>query len=243
MAETKTAVIIGVGPSEGLGAYIAKAAAADGLHIIVAGRTAEIIEGVAEEIRQSGAQATAVATDATDEAAVGQLIAAAEAIGPIDLAVYNAGNNFPGDFMAMQAAYFETAWRVGCLGGFLFAQAALKPMLARGAGSLIFTGASASMRGRPNFAAFTAAKAGLRALAQSLAREFGPKGIHVGHVVVDGGIAGDKLLSRGLTWVEERGMDGLVGLDGIAQSYMFLHRQPRNAWTHELDLRTHKETF
>ncbi len=87
MAETKTAVVIGVGPSEGLGAYIAKAAAADGLHIIAAGRTAEVIEGVAEEIRQSGAQATAVATDATDEAAVGQLIAAAEAIGPIDLAV------------------------------------------------------------------------------------------------------------------------------------------------------------
>ena len=243
MANTKTAVIIGVGPSEGLGAYIAKAAAADGLHAVLAGRTADVINGVAEEIRQSGGQATAVATDATDEAAIAQLIEAAEAIGPIDLAVYNAGNNFSGDFMKMEASYFEKAWRVGCLGGFLFGQAALKPMLARGAGSLIFTGASASKRGRPNFAAFTAAKAGLRAMAQSLAREFGPQGIHVGHVVVDGGIAGDKLLSRGLKWVEERGMDGLVGLDGIAESYMFLHQQPRNAWTHELDLRTHKETF
>jgi len=243
MPETKTAVVIGVGPSEGLGAYIAKAAATDGLHVVVAGRTADVIEGVAAEIRDGGGQATAVATDTTDEAAIAQLIETAEAIGAIELAVYNAGNNFPGDFMKMEAAYFETAWRVGCLGGFLFAQAALKPMLARGAGSLIFTGASASMRGRPNFAAFTAAKAGLRAMAQSLAREFGPQGIHVGHVVVDGGIAGDKILSRGLKLVEERGMDGLVGLDGIAESYMFLHRQPRNAWTHELDLRTHKETF
>ena len=99
------------------------------------------------------------------------------------------------------------------------------------------------MRGKPRFAAFTAAKAGLRALGQSLAREFGPKGIHVAHVVVDGGIDGERLKSRWPDFAERVGADGLIGLDGLAEAYRFLYRQPRSAWTQELDLRTHKESF
>ena len=116
-------------------------------------------------------------------------------------------------------------------------------MVPRGAGCLLFTGASASLRGKPGFAAFTAAKGGLRNLAQSLAREFQPQGIHVGHVVIDGGIHGEKIESNFPEFYEKLGEEGLIGLQGIADAFMHLYRQPRNAWTHELDLRTHLEKF
>ena len=149
----------------------------------------------------------------------------------------------PGNVIEMEADYFETCWRIGCYGGFLFCREALRRMVPRGAGTLLLTGASASMRGKPNFAAFTVAKAGLRALGQSLAREFGPQGIHVAHVVVDGGIGGERLKTRAPQFVERVGEDGLIGLDGLAESYRFLYRQPRSAWTQELDLRTHKEEY
>jgi NAD(P)-dependent dehydrogenase (short-subunit alcohol dehydrogenase family) len=116
-------------------------------------------------------------------------------------------------------------------------------MAPRGAGTLLFTGASASIRGKPDFAAFAAAKAGLRALSQSLAREFGPQGIHVGHVVIDGGINGDRLLRGRPGFAAKAGPDGLIGLPGIADLYQLLHNQPRDAWSHEIDVRTHKEAF
>ena len=240
---TKTAVILGVGPAEGLGTYLAVKAAEEGLHVIVSGRTQTSLEAVVEIISSSGGQATGIVADATDLSSANTLIKKAEAIGPIDLAIYNAGNNFPGNFLTMEAEYFENAWRVCTLGGFLFAQAALKAMLERATGTLIFTGASASMRGKPNFAAFTAAKAGLRAMAQSLAREFQPQGIHLGHIVIDGGIMGEKVVTAYPKFAEIAGEDGLIGLTGIAEAYMYLYRQPRNAWTLELDLRTHKENF
>ena len=116
-------------------------------------------------------------------------------------------------------------------------------MLERESGTLIFTGASASMRGKPNFAAFTAAKAGLRAMAQSLAREFQPQGIHLGHIVIDGGIMGEKVVTAYPKFAAMAGEDGLIGLTGIADAYMYLYRQPKTAWTLELDLRTYKEDF
>lgn len=240
---TKTAVVIGVGPIEGLGSYLCTQAANEGLHVVIAGRTLQSINMVADAIRNNGGEATAVVADATDESQIKQLVNDAEAIGPIDLAIYNAGNNFPGNFLEMQPSYFESAWRVCTLGGFLFAKEVIKVMAVRKSGTLLFTGASASMRGKPNFAAFTAGKAGLRALAQSLAREFQPRGIHVGHVVIDGGIAGEKIISKYPEFVERAGEDGLVGLSGIAEAFMYLYKQPRNAWTHELDLRTFKENF
>jgi len=239
----KTAVILGVGPRSGVGGYLCDYAARENLHVVVAGRSIDKLETVVDAIRGSGSRATAVVCDATVESEVSQLVAKAESIGPVDLAVYNAGNNFNGDFLTMEADFFEKAWRVCTLGGFLFARECLNAMMRRNAGTLIFTGASASMRGRPNFAPFTAAKAGLRAMAQSLAKEFQPSGIHVGHVVIDGGIAGEKIIKGISEFVERVGEDGLVSLDGIAEAYMYLYKQPKTAWTHELDLRTYKEKF
>ena len=239
----KTAAVIGVGASEGLGAALCRMAAREGLHVFVGGRTGAKVEAVAQAIRGAGGQATAVAADTTDEAQVAAFVAAAEREEPLDLAVFNAGNNMPGDVLEMEAGYFEACWRIGCFGGFLFCREALRRMAPRGAGTLLLTGASASLRGKPGFAAFTAAKAGLRALGQSLAREFGPRGIHVAHVVVDGGIDGARIKARTPQFVEKMGADGLIGLDGLAEAYRFLYRQPRSAWSQELDLRTHKEPF
>ena len=239
----KTAIVIGVGPLRGVGAFLCRGAAKQGLHVVVAGRSPEKLDAVVQAIAQDGGQATAVVCDTTQETAVVELVARAETIGPLDLAIYNAGNNMPGDFLEMEADYFESCWRVGCLGGFLFARESLRAMTPRGSGCLLFTGASASLRGKPYFAAFTAAKGGLRNLAQSLARDFQPRGIHVGHVVIDGGIYGEKIETRVPEWYEKLGEDGLIGLQGIADAYMYLYQQPRNAWTHELDLRTHQENF
>ena len=239
----KTAIVIGVGAGEGLGAAVCRMAASEGLHVFVGGRTEAKVEAVAEAIRGAGGQATAVAADTTDEASVAAFVEAAEGQGPIDLAVFNAGNNMPGDLLEMEAGHFEACWRIGCFGGFLFCRETLRRMVPRSEGTLLLTGASASMRGKPRFAAFTAAKAGLRALGQSLAREYGPQGIHVAHVVVDGGIDGERLKTRAPGFVERMGEGGLIGLDGLAGSYRFLYRQPRSAWTQELDLRTHKERY
>jgi NAD(P)-dependent dehydrogenase (short-subunit alcohol dehydrogenase family) len=239
----KTAVVVGVGPVRGLGATLCSGAAEQGLHVIVAGRTAAKLDAVVQHIEAGGGAASAVVCDTTDELQVQALMQAAEAVGPVELAIYNAGNNMPGDFLEMEASYFEQCWRVGCFGGFLFSREALKVMVPRGEGCLLFTGASASMRGKPWFAAFTAAKGGLRNMAQSLAREFQPKGIHVGHVVVDGGIYGEKIETRVPQWYAEKGAEGLIGLQGITDAFMHLYQQPRNAWTHELDLRTHNENF
>ena len=239
----KTAVVIGVGPARGLGGTLCAAAADQGLHVVVAGRTREKVDAVVAGIEQAGGAGTAVVCDTRDEASVVALVEQAEAIAPVDLAIFNAGNNMPGDFLEMEAGYFEQCWRVSCFGGFLFAREALKAMTPRGTGCLLFTGASASMRGRPWFAAFASAKGGLRNLAQSLARDFQPKGIHVGHVVIDGGIYGEKIEQGMPEWYQELGEEGLIGLQGIADAYMYLYQQPRNAWTHELDLRTHVENF
>lgn len=239
----KTAVVMGVGPERGLGGTLCRAAAAEGLHAVVAGRTADKLAAVVSTIEAAGGQASAVACDTTREDDVIALLEAAEKIGPVDLAIYNAGNNMPSAFLDTSVEHFEKCYRVGLLGGFLFCREALRRMVPRGSGSLLLTGASASMRGRPGFAAFTAAKGGLRNMAQSLAREFQPQGIHVGHVVVDGGIFGEKIEKGFPEFYDKLGDEGLIGLEGIADAFMFLYRQPRNAWTHELDLRTHREQF
>ena len=239
----KTAVVIGVGPVRGLGAVLAQTATRADLHVVVAGRTQAKIDEVADAIVNSGGMATAIRCDTTEEQQVVDLINQAEAIGPIDLAIYNAGNNMPGDYLEMEASYFDQCYRVGLFGGFLFSREALRKMTPRKEGCLIFTGASASMRGKPWFAAFTAAKGGLRNLAQSLARDFQPRGIHVGHVVIDGGIYGEKIEKAVPDWYQEKGEEGLIDLQGIADAYLYLYQQNRNAWTHELDLRTHQETF
>ena len=149
----------------------------------------------------------------------------------------------PGPFLKVTEERFEQHWREHALGGFQTAQAAIPVLLEGGGGTLIFTGASGSLRGKANFAPFAAAKAALRALAQSLAREFGPQGIHVGHVVIDGGIAGERLMSAFPELADRRGPDGMLDIDAIADAYWMLHHQHRSAWTLELDLRPWAETF
>lgn len=237
------AVVIGVGPERGLGGTLSKRFAAEGLHVFVTGRTAESLELLAATIRELGGEATAVVADTTDEAAVVSLFdQVVEAPGEIELAVYNAGNNTPGRIVDMDTEYFERAWRVGCFGGFLFGREAVKRMLPRG-GTLIFTGASASLRGRAGFGAFSAAKGALRNLAQAMAKEYGEEGLHVAHVVIDGGIAGDKIINRFPDMVKARGEGGLINLEGLAAAYWFLHQQPRDGWSFEVDLRTSRENW
>lgn len=240
----KTAIVLGVGPHRGLGAVLSHRAAREGLHVLVAGRTPEKLKAVADAIAAEGGRATPVVCDATDEASVAALWRAAEAAGPVALAIYNAGNNMPGGVEGMEAEYFERCWRICCFGGFVFAREAARHMLPRGEGSLLFTGASSSMRGRAGFAAFSSAKGALRNLAQSAAKELGPKGIHVGHVVIDGGIDGEKLHTFVPDYAAARAQEGrLIDLEGIADVYVALHRQKRAAWTFEADVRTHNEPW
>jgi NAD(P)-dependent dehydrogenase (short-subunit alcohol dehydrogenase family) len=242
-----TALVVGVGAERGLGAALCRKFASGGYHVIVGGRTPAKIEPVAKTITENGGSAEAVQTDATDEASIVKLFDRAMSPGddrdPVDLVVSNAGNNQKIDFREITAAQFEDFWRVGCFSGFLVGREAARRLVPLGRGTIIFTGASASIRGKPGFAHFSAAKAGLRMISQSMAREYGPQGIHVAHVVVDGGIHGERLLRRAPGLVNERGEDGLLGIDAIAEAYWFIHKQERSAWTQELDLRPYKEVF
>ena len=242
-----TAVVIGVGAEHGLGAALCRRFAAESHHVLVAGRTASKIEQVVRTIASAGGSAEPIATDTTSEQDVVRLFDRAmsprSGRTPADLVVYNAGNNRRIDFRETSAETFEDFWRVGCFGGFLVGREAARRLVPLGRGTLIFTGASASLRGKPGFAHFAAAKAGLRAIAQSMAREYGAHGVHVAHVVIDGGINGDRLRKARPQIVEERGEDGLLGIEAIAEAYWQLHRQPRSAWTHEIDLRPYKESF
>lgn len=238
-----SAVVLGVGATAGLGAALARRFAREGLRVIVSGRTPERLEAVATAIRRSGGAAETLVADATREADVIALFDRAAAEGDLELVVYNVGNNAMAPLLQTDADLFESLWRQNALGGFLAGRESIRRMLPQQKGTLIFTGATASLRARPPFTAFAAAKAALRALAQGLAREFGPSGIHVAHVVIDGVIRGDFARSRFPDFVASKGEDGLLEPDAIADVYWALHRQTRSAWTHELDLRPFKEPF
>ncbi len=242
-----TAIVVGVGAEQGLGAAVCRRAAREGHHVFVAGRTASKIDQVVATIRAAGGSAEAVVTDTTVEADVIALfdhaMAARDGFDAPDLVVYNAGNNRMLDFRELSAESFEDYWRVGCFGGFLVGREAARRLVPLGRGTVIFTGASGSLRGKPGFAHFAAAKAGLRMISQSMAREYGPLGIHVAHVVIDGGIDGERLRTRAPDMVKARGEDGLLAVDAIAETYWHLHCQPRSAWAQEIDLRPFKETF
>jgi NAD(P)-dependent dehydrogenase (short-subunit alcohol dehydrogenase family) len=247
MMAKPTAVVVGVGAERGLGAAVCRRFGAEGYHVLVAGRTPDKIARVVQTITAKGGHATPIATDATKEDDVIRLFDRAMAPGdgfePADLVVFNAGNNRRLDFRDLSAAQFEDFWRVGCFAGFLVGREAARRLAPLGHGTVIFTGASGSLRGKPGFAQFAAAKAGLRMVAQSMAREYGPLGIHVAHVVIDGGIDGDRLRSRNPDIARERGEDGLLGIEAIAETYWQIHRQQRSAWTQEVDLRPYRETF
>jgi len=236
------AIVLGVSASNGLGAAIARRFASGGLHVVVAGRTEQRLGIIVEEIKEQGGDASLCVTDATDAAAVDDLMARANSLGTVKSLVFNVGNNQPLAFADLSAEQFEQFWRTCTLSGFLAAKASL-PTLEANAGSLLFTGASASMRGRPGFAHFSAAKAGLRNMAQALAKEYGPKGVHVGHVVVDGVINGEMVQNRFGDYLDSLGEDGALAPDAIADAYWFMHTQPRNTWTFELDVRPFKENW
>ena len=247
MAKKPKAIVLGVGALRGIGGAASRRFAKEGYHVLVAGRTPQKIETVVDAIRKDGGAARAFTIDGTKEDQVTRLFDAAMAddndSGPADLFVFNMGNNAAVDFREMTAQHFEDSWRVGCFAGFLFGREAMRRLAPLGRGTVIFTGASGSLRGRPKFAAFNATKGGLRLLVQSMAREFGPQGIHVAHVIIDGGIEGDRLLSRMPGRAEQVGPDGLLKVEPIVDNYWHLHTQQRSAWTHEIDLRPYKETF
>ena len=245
--------IAGVGASAGLGAALARRFAHEGFIVALTGRTPEQVGAVAAEIEAAGGRAHAFAGDVASEAEIHGIAQRVRALGPLTVAVFNASSAVRAPTLEITVDQFTQAWRTSTLGGFVFAREALRGLLAnsidvaadagKGRGSLLFTGATAALRGKPPFAAFAAAKAGLRSLSQSLAREFGPQGVHVAHVVIDGGIDGERLRSNAPQRVAQVGDDGLLQLDAIAESYWQLHAQHRSAWTQELDLRPFKEPF
>ncbi len=240
---SKTAVVLGVGRSAGLGAALCRRFAREGYHVLPAGRTAESLATVVAEIESEGGYATPIVADATCADDVLRLFDAAETAGGAPgLAVYNAGNNRFKPLLAMDDAFFEDLWRLCCFGGFLFGREAARRMLP-GGGSLLFTGATASIRARPPFTAFASAKAALRALAHGMAREFGPEGLHVAHVIIDGMIDGDRLNQRFPELQQQKGVDGMLNIEAIADAYWWLHSQSRSAWSLELDLRPFNEPF
>jgi len=236
-------LILGVGSPRGLGAAVARVFAAAGFSLVIAGRNHDKLRQAAESIAAVGKAPHIEVGDVANGGDVARFVAKAESLAPLQVAVQNAGGNSPSPFLKVSAEVFEEHWRAHAFAGFLLAQAVLPKMLTRKAGTIIFTGATGSLRGAANFAPFAAAKAALRMIAQSVAREFGPQGIHVAHVIVDGIIDGARARAN-IPGVESRfGEDGMVHPDEIAKMYLMLHLQQRSAWTHELDLRPWSERF
>ena len=248
MTAKTSALIMGVGPEQGLGAALCKRFAREGIQIFVCGRTTDKVEHIAELINSNGGQALPITANVTDETDISAMIDRVRASNlPLELAIYNAGNNRPDPFLDVTPEIFESMWRVLCMGGFLTSQAILRLMLEQGDAapkrSLLFTGASGSLRGRANFSAFAAGKGALRLMVQSLAREFGRQEIHVAHVIIDGVINGDKVVKGYPDYVAGLGKDGLLDIHAIAETFWTLHNQQRSAWTQEIDLRPFKENF
>lgn len=232
------ALIVGAG--DATGGAIAKAFARDGLTACVTRRprSLEKVEALAAEIVAAGYKAHGFGVDARDEASTIALVEQIEAeIGPIEVAVFNIGANVRFPIGEMTERVYRKVWEMAALSGFLMGREVSKVMKARGRGTVIFTGATAGVRGGAGFAAFAGAKHALRALAQSMARELGPAGVHVAHVVIDGAIDSQFIRDNLPDAPERKAKDGLLLPDEIAKNYVWLHRQHRSAWTHELDLR------
>jgi NAD(P)-dependent dehydrogenase (short-subunit alcohol dehydrogenase family) len=238
-----SAVVLGVGPSQGFGAALARRFAREGLRVYLVGRTPAKLERVAVEIEAEHGKAIPWAADATVESEVVRLFESVASESSLELVACNVDRNERAPLLETSAELFEDLWRKNCLAGFLAGREAVRAMLPRQRGTLIFTGATASLRARPPFTAFSAAKMGLRALAQGMAREFGPKGIHVIHTVIDGVIDGDRARSEFPEFVAAKGEEGLLGLEAIADTYWALHAQEPSAWTHVIDLRPYGESF
>ncbi|MBJ7413711.1 MAG: SDR family oxidoreductase [Phenylobacterium sp.] len=236
--------IIVIGAGDALGGAIARRFAREGFEAVIVRRNADQLQPLAETIRAEGGRAHPFGVDARNEEQMVGLFDAVEAeIAPIEACVFNIGANVRFPIAETTSRVFFKVWEMACFSGFLAGREAAKRMTPRGRGTIIFTGATASVRGRDGFAAFSSAKHGLRALSQSMARELGPKGVHVAHTIIDGAID--------TAWIAEnfperyalKAQDGILNPDHIADAYWMLHGQPRDAWTHELDLRPWMEAF
>lgn len=240
--QAKVALMIGAG--DATGGAIARRFARGGYTACLTRRNAEKLQPLIDQITAEGGRAFGFGVDARNEE---QTVALIERIerehGPIEVFVFNIGANAPSSILDETARKYFKIWEMACFAGFLNAREVAKRMVQRGRGSMIFTGATASLRGSANFAAFAGAKHGLRALAQSMARELGPQGIHVAHVVVDGAIDTDFIRSNFPERYALKAQDGILNPDHIAENYWFLHNQPRDAWTFEMDLRPWMERW
>ena len=241
--EKGVALVIGAG--DGNGAAIARRFAREGYVACVVRRRAEKLLPLVQAIAAEGGRAHAFGSDARKEEEVVALIETIERdIGPIEVLVFNVGANVPSSILDETARKYFKIWEMACFGGFLNAREVARRMVGRGRGTILFTGATASLRGAAGFAAFAGAKHALRALAQSMARELGPRNIHVAHIVIDGAVDTEFIRSNlPKLYAERMPKDGILKPEHIAESYWQLHTQPRDAWTFELDLRPYMETW
>ncbi|MEO7114504.1 MAG: SDR family oxidoreductase [Caldimonas sp.] len=242
MSERGSVLVIGAG--DATGGAIARRFAREGLVACVTRRTLDKLQPLVEQIRAAGGEAHGFASDARKEADVEALVARVEReIAPIEVAVFNIGANVRFDVVDTTERVYRKVWEMAALAGFLTGREVAKAMLPRGRGTILFTGATASVRGSAGFAAFAGAKHALRALAQSMARELGPQGIHVAHIVVDGAIDTQFIAENFPERYALKEKDGILDPEAIAENYWNLHRQSRSAWTHELDLRPWTEKW
>ncbi len=227
-----------IGAGDAIGSAIARKFSAAGYTVCGARRNVEKLDGLTAEIHSNGGVFHAFQFDARKEDATEELFTRIETdIGPLDVVVFNVGANVPMGILQTDSRKFFKIWEMACFAGFLSGREAARKMLPRNKGTIIFTGATASMRGAAGFAAFASAKHGLRALAQSMARELGPQGIHVGHIVIDAAVDTPWIKDFLPNYEEKKAKDGVVIPDDLASLYLQMHEQPRNAWTFEMDVR------
>ncbi len=241
-----TAAVIGAG--DYIGSAIARKFAEGGYAVFAGRRNADKLEPLKAEIEAAGGVCEARALDARKEEAVAAFLAEADAYAPLEVCVFNPGANVNFPILETTERVFRKVWELACYGGFLTGREAARLMLARGKGSILFTGATASLRGGKGYAAFASAKFGLRALAQAMARELGPQNIHVAHLIIDAGVDTAFVRERirahgGEEAVAGIAPDQLMNPSSIAEAYWYIHNQARDAWTFELDLRPYKETW
>ncbi len=238
MVEPRNASVAVVGAGDYIGAAIARRLAREGYLVHAGRRNGEKLAPLVAQIEAAGGRCVGKTLDARDEAAVAAFINEAEAAAPVEVTVFNIGANVNFPIRDTTARVYRKVWEMACFAGFLTGREAARKMIPRGRGTILFTGASASLRGRSGYAAFSGAKHALRSLAQSMAKELGPQGVHVAHVVIDGAIDTAFIRENRPDLYEQRkGTDGLLAPDAIAETFWQIHRQPRTAWTFETDLR------
>lgn len=243
MSQNKKVVLV-IGAGDATGGAIARRFAREGYVACVTRRSADKLQPLVDAIRAEGGEAHGFASDARNEEAVMELVETIERdIGPIEAFVFNIGANVPCSILEETARKYFKIWEMACFSGFLTGREVAKRMVKRQRGTILFTGATAGLRGASGFSAFAGAKHGIRALAQSMARELGPMGLHVAHVVVDGAIDTEFIRDNFPQKYAQKDQDGILDPEHIAENYWYLHSQPRDAWTFELDLRPWMERW